>query len=279
MNLSGYFSIIRPLNSVISGLAAVIGYVVATGTILPQSLILIPVVFLITAGGNVINDYFDAAIDTVNRPERPIPSGALRRNAARSFALTLFLAGILCALYTGLLCLAVAIVNSLLLTAYAARLKGIPLIGNITVSYLTGSIFLFGGAFAGVNGLVLNIPLAVITFLASMTRELLKDAEDIEGDTRGGARTLPMQVGIRNTGRLALACSVLAACASIIPALRWGIWYLAGIIIVDCIILAAAARALPCDTPSCIKKTGATTLLKAGFFLSLVVFSASAFLL
>lgn len=279
MSLAGYFSITRPLNAFVSGLAAIIGYLVATGTITPASLVLVPVVFCITAAGNVINDYYDADIDAINRPERAIPSGALSRNAARSFALTLFLAGILIALYTGPICIAIVIINSLLLVAYAARLKSMPFIGNVAVSYLAGSIFLFGGAFAGFPSLVQNIPLAAITFLAMLARELLKDAEDVEGDAAGGARTLPLQIGIPETARLALDCSLFAVAASLFPVLRWGVWYLAGIAVVDGIILAASLRALPCTTPACVKATGSTTLLKAGFFLSLLVFSAAAFFL
>lgn len=279
MNLSGYFSITRPVNAFVSGLAAVIGYLVATGTIVPASLVLVPVVFCITAAGNVINDYYDADIDAINRPERPIPSGALSRNAARSFALILFLVGILLALDTGPICIAIVTINSLLLVAYAARLKSMPFIGNVAVSYLSGSIFLFGGAFAGFSGLVENIPLAAITFLAMLARELLKDAEDVEGDAACGALTLPMQIGIQGTARLALDCCLFAVGASLFPVLRWGPWYLAGIAVVDCIILAASLRALPCTTPACIKAKGSTTLLKAGFFLSLLVFSAAAFLL
>jgi len=279
MSLAGYVSITRPLNSIVSGLAAVLGYLVATGTITAGSLILIPVVFCITAAGNAINDCFDADIDAINRPERPIPSGTLTRNAARSFALALFLAGVLVALFTGPLCFAIAVINSLLLFAYAARLKSMPFIGNVAVSYLAGSIFLFGGAFAGFSSLVQNIPLAAITFLATLARELLKDAEDMEGDSACGARTLPMEMGISGTARLALDCALFAAGASLFPVIRWGLWYLAGIVVVDGIILAACIRALPCTSPACIKAAGSTNLLKAGFFLSLLVFAGSAYLL
>ena len=279
MKLSGFFSITRPLNSVISGLAAVLGYLVATGTVTVSSLLLIPVVVFITAAGNVINDYFDAEIDGINRPDRPIPSGAVRKGAARSFAITLFLAGILVALFTGPLCLAIAVFNSLLLALYAARLKSMPVVGNIAVSYLSASIFLFGGAFAGAGGLIANLPLASIAFFATLSRELLKDAEDVEGDAAGGARTFPMQAGIAATARLAFGCVLLAAAASLLPVFLWGGWYLAGIAVVDIIIVAAAVRALPCTAPACVRASKATTLLKAGFFASLVVFAAAAYFL
>ncbi len=279
MTALGFVSITRPANAAVSGIAALIGYLIATGTLVPQVLVLIPIVALITGAGNVINDYFDAEIDAVNRPGRPIPSGAVHRSTARWYAVSLFLAGILFSLFTTPLCIIIALFNSALLIFYAAKLKGIPLFGNLTVSYLSASIFLFGGALAGPAGVYANLPLAIITFFAMLARELLKDAEDVEGDTLGGARTLPMITGIRNTGRLALAFTAFAAAASVIPCFRWGFPYLAGIAVVDIIIIAAAARALPCTTPACVKGSRATSMLKAGFFASLVVFSFSAYLL
>jgi geranylgeranylglycerol-phosphate geranylgeranyltransferase len=57
------------------------------------------------------------------------------------------------------------------------------------VAYLAASIFLFGGALNGLDGLLRNIPVASITFFAMLSRELLKDAEDVEGDRAGGADT------------------------------------------------------------------------------------------
>jgi len=279
MSFSGFFAITRPVNSLVSGLAAVLGYLVATGTLTPTSLILIPIAALVTAAGNVINDSCDAEIDAVNRPDRPIPSGAVSRSAARLFAATLFSAGIILSLFTNVLCLAIALFNALLLVVYAARLKSMPLTGNIAVSYLTASVFVFGGALAGTGGIIANLPLAAVTFLATLARELLKDAEDIEGDAAGGARTFPMVAGIRMTGRLALACSALAAIASIIPFCIWGIRYLAGIAVVDLVILAATVRALPCTTPACVKRSRATSMLKTGFFAALAVFALAAYFL
>ena len=165
----------------------------------PAVLLLFAVVTLITAAGNVINDYFDVEIDRVNRPDRPIPSGQVSLPAARAYAATLFLAGILVCLFTNELCIAIAVFNSLLLIAYAARLKRTPLLGNIAVSYLAASMFLFGGAFGGLPGLFHVIPFAVMTFFAMLARELVKDAEDVEGDRASGAVTIPIRYGIRAT--------------------------------------------------------------------------------
>jgi len=279
MRPAGFFSIIRPLNSFVAGLAAIVAYLIATGTIVFGVLLLMAVVVLITAAGNVINDYYDAEIDKINRPERPIPSGAVGRDAACVYAGLLFCAGILLAGFTSPLCCGIAVFNSLLLVAYAARLKSTPFFGNAAVSYLSASIFLFGGAFAGWTGFVHMLPVAAITFLAMLSREILKDAEDIEGDRTGGADTLPIRIGVKKSALLAFVFALAAVTASAVPYLWWGTWYLFGIAIVDLVILAAAARALPCTDPDTLRATGATGLLKYGMFASLVIFTLSAVLL
>jgi geranylgeranylglycerol-phosphate geranylgeranyltransferase len=109
-----------------------------------------------------------------------------------------------------------------------------------------------------------------------VSRELLKDAEDVKGDRAGGADTLPIRIGIKKTSELALITTALAVAASFIPYFWWGIWYLGGIIAVDIILIIAALRALGCETPGCVKASNASNLLKAGMFASLVVFTLSA---
>ena len=276
MSAAGFFTITRPANAVVSGVTAIIAYLIATGTVIPSTVLLLVIVTLITAAGNVINDYFDADIDRINRPERPIPSGIVSPMAARGFAVTLFLSGLLVAIFTPPFCLFITVINTLILILYAVKLKSLPVVGNAAVAYLTASIFLFGGAFAGGGALVLMLPLAAITFLATMAREILKDAEDVEGDAAGGADTLPIRIGIRPTSRIALGFALAAAVASVVPYLWWGSWYLVGIVIVDIIIIAAAISTLPCKTPACVRATRSTTLIKAGMFAALVVFAISA---
>ena len=276
MSLSGLLAITRPANSVVAGIAAIVAYLIATGTLAAPVLLLFCVVFLVTAAGNTINDYFDAEIDAINRPDRPIPSGSVSRNGAWQFAALLFCAGIIVSFFLNTLCWAIAVFNALLLVAYAARLKSTPFFGNAAVSYLSASIFLFGGALAGWNGFVHMLPVAAITFLAMLARELLKDAEDVVGDKSGGAVTLPIRIGIPATARLACLFAVLAVIASVVPYSWWGIWYLAGILVVDCVIIAAALSAIRCGTADCVKASRSTTLLKLGMFASLVVFTLSA---
>jgi geranylgeranylglycerol-phosphate geranylgeranyltransferase len=279
MSPAGYLAITRPVNSLAAGIAAIVAYLIATGTVIPGALLLFVVVALVTAAGNVINDYFDVEIDRVNRPDRPIPSGKVSLPAARAFAVTLFLGGILVCLLTSPLCIAIAVFNSILLVVYAARLKRTPLFGNITVSFLAASMFLFGGALAGVSGVLQVLPFAVMTFFAMLSRELVKDAEDVEGDRASGAETLPILRGVPFTMYLAFFCAIAGIVSSLVPFLRWGFPYIGGIFLVDMIILAAGVKAAGCTTSEEVKASGASTLLKAGMFASLVVFTLSAIFL
>jgi len=276
MSLQGYFTITRPANAIAAGLAAAVAYLIATATITPASLLLLIIVALITAAGNVINDYCDAEIDAVNRSDRPIPSGQVARSAALWYSGILFLAGIAVSFATTPLCMGIVIFNSLLLVVYAVRLKTTPLFGNVAVAYLAGSMFLFGGAFAGFTGFVHMIPLALMTFLAMMVRELLKDAEDVEGDAACGASTLPIRIGVKKTSRIAFAFMVLAVITSLLPSAWWGVWYVVGILLVDAVLIGSAALALSCETPACVRNSGASFFLKYGMFASLIVFALSA---
>jgi geranylgeranylglycerol-phosphate geranylgeranyltransferase len=277
MSAAAFIRITRPHNAVVAGLTALLGYLIATGTLTPPSLLLAVVVALITAGGNVINDVYDVEIDRINRPDRPIPSGRISLAGAKAYTVALFVGGIAVATLTTTLCLAIALINAVILVAYAVWLKRTPGLGNVAVAYLAASVFLFGGAFAGIEGLVQNLSLAAITFLATIAREVLKDAEDVDGDAAGGARTLPMIVGIRRTGQLAFVCACGAVAASILPfGDWWSPFYLAAIAIVDIVILFGASRGLRCTTSGCVRQSRATSILRAGMFAALAVFAVAA---
>ena len=124
-----FLELMRYKNCAMAGLAAVIGSSIAYSAApheLSEIILLIPVfitVFLITGAGNAINDYFDASIDAVNRPERPIPSGRLTKGSVYKFSILLFACGILIAYFIGTIPLVIALFNSMLLYVYAFSLK------------------------------------------------------------------------------------------------------------------------------------------------------------
>ncbi|MCZ9313009.1 MAG: geranylgeranylglycerol-phosphate geranylgeranyltransferase [Methanocorpusculum sp.] len=274
MSLSPYVTIIRPANAVVSGITAVIAYLIASGTNPLSAFLLFFIVTVICGAGNVLNDYFDREIDKINRPDRPIPSGAVTPGSAAVWAGILFILGILASLATNLWCLAIAVFNSLLLIAYAAKLKKMPLFGNLSVAYLSGSVFLFGGVLVGPESFTVTLPLFAITFFGTLAREILKAAEDIEGDAAGGAKTLPMILGVQKSGYLAVLLTLCAVVASVLPYSRWGAVYVVLIAAIDLFILYAAVKSVRCKTPAELIAARSTSLIKYGMFAALFLFLA-----
>ena len=276
MRTPGLIRITRPLNSVVAGFAAVLAFLLATGTVTFASLILIPIVVLITAAGNVVNDLFDIGIDRINRPDRPLPSGEITAGTARSFATLLFLPGSYCCIFTNSLCFAIAVFNSAVLILYASYFKKTMVVGNAAVSYLSASIFLFGGAFAGIDGLLANLPIF---------------RDHISRDDGTGSDQRCRRCRRRRSGRSKDAsdrtryskilphrdCFCAAGNWSEYPAvLTMGRTVLVGIAIADIVILAGVIRPFRCHTSTCVRNSCATTYIKVGMFVALGVFTFSA---
>jgi len=223
--------LLRPLNAIMGGVAVGVGALVAAGSPLLQSEAIrdvglaMLVAALYTGAGNALNDYCDRRSDRVNHPRRPIPSGRIRPEPARKFSVAVFAAGMLLALFISFprmnwLTLGIAALNTLLLAAYELRLKARGLSGNLTVSWLSASLFLFGGAAAVPSTATTLFPapvlvLALLAFLASVGREIIKGIEDLEGDR--DRRTLPRLVGPATAGRIACLWTGLAVALSPLP--------------------------------------------------------------
>lgn len=259
----------RPANCLMASAAAMIGMLIAGHSLSPAAALpIFVVVFLVTGAGNAVNDYFDRDIDKINRPDRPIPRGAVSPKAALVWSLVLFAAGCAISGLVNQICLAIAIFNSLLLYLYARNLKATPLAGNLAVSYLTGSSFVFGGAAFGMRGLEATISIALLAALATMSREIAKDIEDMEGDRKCGAKTLPIIAGEKASGILAALLGAAAVALSFFVPL--GVAYLAIVAMADLFFLLSIAKLLKKDF------TGAQKALKMGMAVALLAFLAGA---
>ncbi|MFB6304773.1 MAG: geranylgeranylglycerol-phosphate geranylgeranyltransferase, partial [Haloferacaceae archaeon] len=218
-----------------------------------------------TGAGNAVNDYFDRDIDRTNRPDRPIPRGAVSPRWALAESVVLFGVAVVAALALPVLALAIAVVNLVALLAYTELFKGLPGVGNVVVAYLTGSTFLFGGAAVGAP--LDAAVLAVLAGVATLTREIVKDVEDVSGDREEGLRTLPIVLGERRALGIGLAAMVVAVVASVVPFAvgTFGPAYLVVVLPADALMLHATVRSF--DDPS----TGQRRL-KLGMFLAALAF-------
>lgn len=153
---------------------------------------------LIAGGGYVINDFFDREIDKINRPERPIPSGIIPPLSAKRYAFLLFIGGIVISIFLqNPWMISLALGNSVLLYLYAYKGKRMGFFGNILVAFVTGSTFIYGGL--ANNNVGNSFFVFGCAFLYTIIRELVKDLEDVEGDKKIGAQTVPIVFGEKIT--------------------------------------------------------------------------------
>ncbi|MCF7823857.1 MAG: geranylgeranylglycerol-phosphate geranylgeranyltransferase [Candidatus Marinimicrobia bacterium] len=193
---------------------AILGHVDQTTTLL---LLILSVIF-INGAGNVINDIYDLEIDRVNRPDRPLPSGKMKVSTARIYMFNLFAIGIFCASLINLMTFYIAaLLATPLLIAYSYKLKTLPLIGNIVVSFMLGLAFIYvGSAFGNMEA---TWVMAALAFGFTLIRELVKDLEDMEGDQQSGARTLPLVWGESATVKFTMALMMLSMALFLLPAI------------------------------------------------------------
>lgn len=220
-----------------------------------------------TGAGNAVNDYYDAEIDAVNNPERPIPSGRLSRRGAALLAAAFFAAALVpTVVFLPPLAIVIGVVNLVLLVGYSSHLKRTPLLGNVAVAYLTGSAFLFGGA--AVEGVEFTFVLFALAALTNLGREIVKDIEDMEGDAAEGARTLPVIWGERRALAVASAAVAVGVVLSPLPYFvfeEFGVAYIVAVAAADIVFVEGTRRSW--KMPSEGQK-----LLKAAMVVALVAF-------
>lgn len=216
--LPSYIELTRPGNALIAAASISIGAFVSGG-IEPLRHVLIACLsgMCIAGGGNAINDYYDAEIDRINRPQRPIPSDRVSRKGALLFSQILLAVGVGLGAALGWKTGIIAVCASLLLTLYSHRLKRIALVGNGVVSLVAAMAFIYGGLAVGRFGPTL-IP-AWFAFLFHFGREILKDIQDCIGDTIFQAETLPLRCGERTALIVGTHLFLLLILSTIIPAL------------------------------------------------------------
>lgn len=193
---------------------------------------------LIAAGGNIINDYFDVRADRINRPERLIVSKHIKRRwaiishwilNAIAFSIAIYLSS----RYQTFWYVFIHLVTINTLWFYSMYFKRKPFIGNFMIAVLTALVpilcgihFYFQIGIKNIDVIVLTSQsdlqenilfwksflltdwrfiyfLAFFAFSLNLSREIIKDIQDVEGDKHIFAKTLPLTIGIQKSAILA----------------------------------------------------------------------------
>ncbi len=193
-------------------------------------IILVAATVFITAGGYVINDYFDIKTDLINRGS-VIVGTKIPRHKAMMWHNIFNIAGVAAGFYiswkVGYIWMGIFfLLVSGLLYFYSASYKRQFLIGNLIVALLTAMVpmmvimyewpvlyryyttraaelYNLSFLFWWIGGF------SVFAFITTLTREIIKDIEDFEGDMAYGRRTIPVVIGIPASKVIALSLIII----------------------------------------------------------------------
>lgn len=233
MKIFYYYKISRPINIFLGSMSVLI-----TATFFTQFPSVIKLIFamlvvmLLNAAANCVNDICDIEIDKINRPNRPLPVGKLNISEVKIFAIILFVVGNVISFSLGIVSFIISMfIATPLMIVYATKLKQIAIWGNLLVSFILGLAFIFAGSAFG-NYKVGIVP-AVLTFLFSLIREIIKDMEDVKGDKQFNANTLPVKIGTDKTKSIVAFLMFVLIIVILIPYLIeiYGIYYLIVVVI------------------------------------------------
>ncbi len=233
MKIFYYYKISRPINIFLGSMSVLI-----TATFFTQFPSVIKLIFamlvvmLLNAAANCVNDICDIEIDKINRPNRPLPVGKLNISEVKIFAIILFVVGNVISFSLGIVSFIISMfIATPLMIVYATKLKQIAIWGNLLVSFILGLAFIFAGSAFG-NYKVGIVP-AVLTFLFSLIREIIKDMEDVKGDEQFNANTLPVKIGTDKTKSIVAFLMFVLIIVILIPYLIeiYGIYYLIVVVI------------------------------------------------
>jgi geranylgeranylglycerol-phosphate geranylgeranyltransferase len=188
----------------------------------------------LTALANAYNDYQDRYIDTLNHPERPIPSGELDAEEAKEVAT---LAGILAVplaflAHPGLGVLSLGVIIAMVAYGDIKAWSGVA--GNIVVTVIGALPFLYGAWAAGNPGSAW--PFMALAAPLQFGREVAKDLDDARGDWEASRPTLPNTLGWTVARRVGAAAAAVAVGVLVLIGVRVapsiGLWLLpAGLVV------------------------------------------------
>ena len=259
----GLLTMMRLPNCVMIGFAVIVGEIISS-VIVPSRAAFYGFMagFLLLAASMVVNDYFDREIDLINEPKRPLPSGVVSRTEALSFAAILGSLGLLSASKTGIPTLLIALLSLVIMISYNARVKKTGLLGNVLVSTNVAIPFVYGGfAVASLNWSLAIF--ALLAFLSSVGREIVKGIVDVPGDKSRGVRSIAVTKGNAIAGKYGATLFLAAVALSALP-LLFGLvtyYYIPLVVICDIGFVLTAYSILINPSPGNAKRSKKYVLL------------------
>lgn len=244
------FRLTRFEHALMLALAVLIAEMVVLGGLPPISLIialslLVPI--FSETGSFALNDYLDIETDRLNKKkDRPLVKGSISPRFALYFSLASLAVSSALAFFINDIAFGIALAFNILAVIYNWKLKDLPLAGNAYIALTMAIPFIFGNAVVSQSLSPIILSLALMGFVAGLSREIIKTVQDVEGDVRArGSKTLPVIIGKGPSVALAILLYLLFIPLSALPftlGLNPGIIPAALIAAADLIIVAICLR-------------------------------------
>lgn len=207
MKILSLFSVVRGYNIVIIAVAQYLSAIFilapeerALDIVLDLNLFLIVLASSLTiASGYIINNFYDAQKDLINRPKKSMLDRLVSQKTKLQVYFALNFTVALLAFIVSWRAFFFFSGYIFLIWFYSHKLKKYPVIGNLTAAFLAVLPF-FGILMYFKNFYQVIFAHATFLFLLILTRELIKDLENIKGDLVANYRTIPVMFG-ENTSK------------------------------------------------------------------------------
>jgi 4-hydroxybenzoate polyprenyltransferase len=208
LELSRPFTLLAPALGFASGAVTAIG--AAPRELFSRELVVFPLIGLtmaavLNAASNALNQIYDLEIDRVNKPRRPLPSGRMTIAEAWAFTAIAYVMALMLAWRVAPggrhECFWIVVIAAAITFVYSAppfRTKRLGIWANVTIAIPRGVLLKVAG-WSAVKTVVAVEPwyIGAIFGLFLLGASTTKDFADMEGDARGGCRTLPIVHGVR----------------------------------------------------------------------------------
>ncbi|MBC9794375.1 UbiA family prenyltransferase [Sinomicrobium weinanense] len=156
---------------------------------------------LAIASGYIINNFYDAEKDLINRPRKTMLDRLISQRTKLTAYFILNFISVIFASYVSFRAVAFFSVYIFAIWFYSHKLKRIPLLGNIIASILAITPFFAVFVYYKNFAMVIFVH-AVFLFLIILIRDMVKDLENIKGDMAQGYRTVPIIYGEKASKRI-----------------------------------------------------------------------------
>ena len=202
---------------------------------------------VLNGASNALNQIYDLEIDRVNKPKRPLPSGRLTLRDAWIFTVAAYAVAIALAWFVApggrRECFWIVLVATAITVLYSVppfRTKRLGIWANVTIAVPRGVLLKVAGwssvkTIVGVEPWFIGAIFGLFLLGASTT----KDFADMEGDARGGCRTLPIVYGVRRA-------AWMISPSFIVPFLMISVGAFAGILTGNFLLLQALSIVMTC---------------------------------